>query len=50
MTLFLANVPWAPLGAPLVPQSVLKDKNASKVTPNCKQKLKITSRSDAEGP
>ena len=30
---FRANVAWAPLGAPLVPQSVLEDENGHKVLP-----------------
>ena len=33
VTLFRVNVPWAPLCAQLVPQSVLEDENGYKVVP-----------------
>ena len=41
-------VPRAPLGAPLVAQSVFNTKTVSKVAPTCKQDLNTTPKSDPE--
>ena len=50
MTLFPANVPWAPLWAQLVPHSVLEDEKIAQSGPRVLTELKISPKSDTEGP
>ena len=50
VSLFRANVSWAPLGAQLVPRSVFENEKYSQSAPKVPRELKITSKSDTEGP
>ena len=50
VSLFRANVPWAPLCAQLVPQSVLEDEKWTQSAPRVPTELKISPKSDTEGP
>ena len=50
MSLFRANVPWAPLWAQLVPHSVLEDEKLAQSGPRVPTELKISPKSDTEGP
>ena len=49
VSLYPANVPWAPLGAPLVPRSVFEDEKWAQRAPKVPTELKITPTSDPEG-
>ena len=50
VTLFRANVPWAPLWAQLVPHSVLEDEKLAQSWPRVPTELKISPKNDTEGP
>ena len=47
---YRANVPWAPLRAPLVPRSVFGDEKWTQSAPKVPTELKITQKSDTEEP
>ena len=47
---FRANVPWAPLWAQLVPHSVLEDEKLAQSGPRVPTELKISLKSNTEGP
>ena len=49
VSLYRANVPWAPLGAPLVPRSVFEDEKWTQRAPKVPTEIKITPKSDTEG-
>ena len=47
---YRANVPWAPLGAPLVPRSVFEDEKWTQRAPKVPTELKITQKRNTEEP
>ena len=50
VSLFLANVPWAPLWTQLVPYPVLEDEKDAQSDPRVPTELKIAPKSVTEGP